>query len=539
MAKNYKLSYTACEIDERLGMSTITGVGLPTAATEGAVGCLYMDISTGEVYKCVAVDADHSYTWAIADNNSTHEKYFTITDDGIVSLKPEYRGAPVQGTGVLTGGEIPEAAISDNDEGTVGSKNACLPAVLLIPETITGIPVVGIADGAFHTNLRLESITLPVTITTIPYKCFSHCSNLREVNNVEQITVLGAGALQRTHVERISFPNLLEMGAIAFERCAHLKFVDMGKVSSIPDFTFYSCTSLFEIANSGTVTAIGKMAFHKTTQLASYNFISDSITSIGIGAFTISRVQYDWNSLTNCNFGVMATSKQINPTDIWSGCVSVNHENPLPTLFSQFDKRWKDRGCYYYTPPKKPTYLKTYNSGCIVFSIIHAYCGLHNLKLETVADWEAIIAKKGKAVYNPTDFIKFPSAYADIPNFIASLGCKAEVHTEITAETLQAAYDAIASGKYIIITIPSGDPAVAENEKTDDDYQVMMGHAGVIYGCRQDGKLLVADSAQRYFDNDAIATTYTVPYENLLIPAYYSTPAEYPALIVMSLEDTQ
>lgn len=533
MAKNYKLSYTAREIDERLGMSTITGVGLPTAATEGAVGCLYMDISTGEVYKRVAVDADHSYTWAIADNNSTHEKYFTITDDGIVSLKPEYRGAPVQGTGVLTGGEIPEAAISDNDEGAVGSKNACLPAVLLIPETITGIPVVGIADGAFHTNLRLESITLPVTITTIPYKCFSHCSNLREVNNVEQITVLGAGALQRTHVERISFPNLLEMGAIAFERCAHLKFVDMGKVSSIPDFTFYSCTSLFEIANSGTVTTIGKMAFHKTTQLASYNFISDSITSIGIGAFTLSRVQYDWNSLTNCNFGVMATSKQINPTDIWSGCVSVNHENPLPTLFSQYDKRWENRGCYYYTTDSSTT-LKTYLSSCIVFSIIHAYCGLHNLKLETVADWEDIIAKKGVSTLED-----FPSAYGEVPTFIQSLGCEATAYPTITAETLQATYDAIADGKYVIITIPNGNPAYGDNNKSSDDYKVMTGHAGVIYGCRQDGKLLVADSTQAYWDDDTIGTTYALPYENLLTPSYDTTPSRYPALIVMSLEDTQ
>lgn len=40
----------------------ITGEGAPTTATEGAVGCFYMDTLTGEVYKCTAVDGG-VYTW--------------------------------------------------------------------------------------------------------------------------------------------------------------------------------------------------------------------------------------------------------------------------------------------------------------------------------------------------------------------------------------------------------------------------------------------------------------------------------------------
>lgn len=40
----------------------ITGSGAPTSSTEGAVGCLYMDADTGNMYKCTAV-SDGVYTW--------------------------------------------------------------------------------------------------------------------------------------------------------------------------------------------------------------------------------------------------------------------------------------------------------------------------------------------------------------------------------------------------------------------------------------------------------------------------------------------
>lgn len=40
----------------------ITGKGAPASSTEGAVGCIYMDTDTGDLYKCTTV-ADGVYTW--------------------------------------------------------------------------------------------------------------------------------------------------------------------------------------------------------------------------------------------------------------------------------------------------------------------------------------------------------------------------------------------------------------------------------------------------------------------------------------------
>ena len=45
------------------------GSGAPTTATEGAVGCLYMDTDTGNLYKCTAA-TDGAYTWVEAGNGS-------------------------------------------------------------------------------------------------------------------------------------------------------------------------------------------------------------------------------------------------------------------------------------------------------------------------------------------------------------------------------------------------------------------------------------------------------------------------------------
>lgn len=43
---------------------SLTDSGAPTTATAGAVGCLYMDTDTGELYKCTSADADaESYIW--------------------------------------------------------------------------------------------------------------------------------------------------------------------------------------------------------------------------------------------------------------------------------------------------------------------------------------------------------------------------------------------------------------------------------------------------------------------------------------------
>jgi hypothetical protein len=54
---------------------------------------------------------------------------------------------------------------------------------VVIPSTITGLPVIAIGDNAFFGNTTLTSVTIPNTVTNIiAYYAFSGCTNLTAIN---------------------------------------------------------------------------------------------------------------------------------------------------------------------------------------------------------------------------------------------------------------------------------------------------------------------------------------------------------------------
>ena len=92
-----------------------------------------------------------------------------------------------------------------------------------IPSTINGLPVVGIADGAFDYNGSLTSVTIPNSVTNIGVYAFFYCDNLTSVT-------IGNG--------------VTSIGYAAFEGCYNLTNVMIGKsVTSIGDWAFESSGS--------------------------------------------------------------------------------------------------------------------------------------------------------------------------------------------------------------------------------------------------------------------------------------------------------
>jgi hypothetical protein len=53
--------------------------------------------------------------------------------------------------------------------------------VVVIPDTITGLPVTAIWDGAFDEDLSLTSVTIPISVTSIGDGAFDGCSSLTNV----------------------------------------------------------------------------------------------------------------------------------------------------------------------------------------------------------------------------------------------------------------------------------------------------------------------------------------------------------------------
>ena len=74
----------------------LTGKGKPTTAVEGAVGCLYMDTDSGNLYKCTAA-ADGVYTWELDGSSLYYIPVVSQPTDSTLKFEfePSVPGAPI------------------------------------------------------------------------------------------------------------------------------------------------------------------------------------------------------------------------------------------------------------------------------------------------------------------------------------------------------------------------------------------------------------------------------------------------------------
>ena len=389
---------------------------------------------------------------------------------------------------------------SDRDVGVAGSENTKLPKHLIVPEIVDGKAVHSLALAIFRKNLAVESVTLPCTVTEISERCFDGCNNLKNVYGTEHIKVIGSLAFQSTAIGRLKCPNLEQLaGTSTFQNCGRLVYADLGKITALPAKAFNFCTELTLVKSENRITSVGDRGFYLTANLKNADFIP-SLKNIGQVAFLRSGVDYDWASLTGCNFGTdtsYATPMQYNPTDFWSGVAFTPCENPLPTFLSQSDPRWKNR--------QIGTSGVAYGSGCILMTFMHAYCGLHNIAISSVSEFEQIAG---------TDWLNaYSNKNADIEQQAESLGMNVDRYGSLVYDEngnydnkiLKTLYDALAAGKYAIIGY--SEPTIS-------------GHVVVAYGINEKGEILIADSNTYHMDNQAEATKYALPVSKLMAASH-------------------
>lgn len=171
----------------------------------------------------------------------------------------------------LTAVWIPVTDIFEHDpigDGTTvltGVKKA--RALLDVPQTIDGLTVTAIGDGAFAdlSDEKVRRITLPQTVTSVGEDAFYACEGIE-----------------------ISFDPraiLTELGAGAFFGCDGLSSVRLGEgLSHIASDTFFGCASLKEIVLPRTVTLLEDNAFSDCDALITLTF-HETLTEIGDSAF--------------------------------------------------------------------------------------------------------------------------------------------------------------------------------------------------------------------------------------------------------------
>ena len=179
-----------------------------------------------------------------------------------------------------------------------------------INTVIIGSGVTSIGDEAFD-ECRLESVTIPNSVTSIGYSAFWGCSSLESVIIPGSVVSIGMDAFAGCYrLTSITIPDsVTSIGGDAFYGTAWYDnqpdgLVYAGKVAyeykgdmpentsivlkdgtkGIAGYAFYDCENLKSITIPDSVTSIGYWAFSDCTSLESIT-IPDSVTSIGEGAF--------------------------------------------------------------------------------------------------------------------------------------------------------------------------------------------------------------------------------------------------------------
>lgn len=143
--------------------------------------------------------------------------------------------------------------IEDNEVIITG----CDPetTALSIPDSIEGLPVSKIANSAFSTMSKLQSVTLPSHLTAIPFHCFFDCESLTSVVLPEDLTDIDMYAFANcTNLKEITFPaSLRTIHTNAFSGTGLTDIVLPEGVEVIRE-AFMACCSLKSISIPSTVT---------------------------------------------------------------------------------------------------------------------------------------------------------------------------------------------------------------------------------------------------------------------------------------------
>lgn len=231
---------------------------------------------------------------------------------------------------------------SDGSYYTVVGIGSCKQSSIVVPSEHDGLPVCAIGDTAFK-KTDITHVILPSTITTIAYDAFEDCKKLAfneyggasylgtEDNKYfalislsddadksfkinDSTKIVADCALWGASVEEISIPkSVANIGNASFYSCSSLKNVAMkGGISSISEEAFANCKKLGTISMPEGVETIEEKAFAYCAALESITLPS-TIKYIGASAFS------DCELLLDINFeGTMEQWNDVEKDHLWN-----------------------------------------------------------------------------------------------------------------------------------------------------------------------------------------------------------------------------
>ena len=200
-----------------------------------------------------------------------------------------------------------------------------------IPDTINGLPVTSIGQGAFASCTSLTNVTIPESVTCIGDYAFWNCTRLTTITIPNSVTTIGGWGFEScTSLTTVMIPNgVTSIGVAAFAWCSSLTSVTIGfGVTNILDGAFADCLSLTAITvdtNSPAYSSVDGALFNKNkTTLVQYPggvtgsyTIPNSVANIGDDAFDYCT------SLTNVTMPDSLTNIGVYAFESCTGLTSV------------------------------------------------------------------------------------------------------------------------------------------------------------------------------------------------------------------------
>jgi serine/threonine protein kinase len=263
---------------------------------------------------------------------------------------------------------------------------------VVIPSTITDLPVTGIADQAFANRAGLTGVRVPKSVTSIGANAFANCSGLIAivVNTANPAYSSDADGVlfDKQRIRLVCYPgggersyvipaSITTIGNCSFQGCINLTNVVIpDSVTNIEANAFLDCMGLDSVTIGNGVTSIGNNAFQGCSRLASIT-LGKGVTSIGVKAFEGCKNLADVTipqgvtnigerafrfcpSLTNVHIPGSVTSMGISPFDHCSGLTSISVDAANPAYSSTADGVLfnKDKTCLVsYSMGKAGSYV--------------------------------------------------------------------------------------------------------------------------------------------------------------------------------------
>lgn len=142
----------------------------------------------------------------------------------------------------------------------------------------------------------LSELTLPATLKRIESQAFSDNESLTKLNIPNSVTYIGSSAFYNTSVDSVCIPlKLTTLGKYAFRDCKNLKYVELPSNISSYDNNFHNCTSIEKVVcRSATPPSITNDPFYGRSK----NSMTLVVPSFAVVNYKLDSYWYQFGNIT-------------------------------------------------------------------------------------------------------------------------------------------------------------------------------------------------------------------------------------------------